>query len=73
MAKDQPLKPNISDKQSYYLVSAKLPAGLNGKYARIHLKAKTQKGECRAKDGWLVKIKKAAAEVAPEATPATKE
>ena len=71
-AKDQPLKLDIIDKKSYYQVSARLPAVLNGKYARIHLKAKTQKGECRSKDGWLIKIKKAA-DVATEAEPAAAE
>ena len=50
-------------------MTAKLPAVLNGKYARIHLKAKAQKGECRTKDGWLIKVKKAGA-VAEEAAPA---
>ena len=69
VAKDQPLELNIVDKKSYYKVTAKLPAVLNGKYARIHLKAKAQKGECRTKDGWLIKIKKAA-DVAEEAAPA---
>ncbi len=69
LAKDQPLDLNIVDKKSYYKVTAKLPAVLNGKYARIHLKAKAQKGECRTKDGWLIKIKKAA-DVAEEAAPA---
>lgn len=69
VAKDQPLELNIVDKKSYYQVTAKLPAVLNGKYARIHLKAKAQKGECRTKDGWLIKVKKAGA-VAEEAAPA---
>jgi len=72
VAKDQPLKLDIIDKKSYYQVSARLPAVLTGKYVRIHLKVKAQKGECRTKDGWLVKIKKAT-EVATEAAPATEE
>ena len=72
VAKDQPLKVNIVDRQSYYEVSAKLPAVLNGKYARIHLKAKAQKGFCITKDGWLIKIKKAA-DVTTEAEPKAEE
>ena len=72
VAKDQPLELDIIDRSSYYQVSARLPAVLNGKYVRIHLKVKAQKGECITKDGWLIKVKKAA-EVAPEATPATEE
>ncbi len=67
VAKDQPLKLNVVDKKSYYQVTAKLPAVLNGKYVRIHLKVKSQKGDCRNKDGWLVKVKKAT-EVVPAVT-----
>jgi len=72
VAKDQPLKLDIIDRSSYYQVSARLPAVLNGKYVRIHLKVKAQKGECITKDGWLIKVKKAA-EVATEAAPETEE
>ncbi|MFW5443810.1 MAG: hypothetical protein ACKE51_05845 [Methylococcaceae bacterium] len=70
VAKDQPLKIKYVDRQSYFEVSAKLPAVLTGKYARIHLKAKAQKGFCVSKDGWLIKIKKAAEieQPAPAAT-----
>lgn len=64
-AKNTPLKLTIVDKNSFYDVSAKLPASLTGKYARIHLKANNTP-ECKAKDGWLVKIRKSAA-VVPEA------
>jgi len=73
-AKDLPLKLDIIDRKSYYQVKTTLPAALTGKYARIHLKVKAQKGECRTKDGWLIKIKKAA-DVTPEAevAPATEE
>ena len=55
-AKNTPLKLNIVDKQSFYAVSAKLPAVLTGKYARIHLKANNTT-DCKAKDGWLIKIR----------------
>ena len=55
-AKNVPLKLNIVDKNSFYVVSAKLPASLNGKYARIHIKAHNTR-ECKAKDGWLIKIR----------------
>ncbi len=73
-AKDLPLKLDIIDRKSYYQVKTILPAALTGKYVRIHLKVKAQKGECRTKDGWLIKIKKAA-DVTPEAevAPATEE
>ncbi|MCK5354858.1 MAG: hypothetical protein KAJ63_07035 [Methyloprofundus sp.] len=55
-AKNIPLKLNIVDKNSFYAVSATLPASLTGKYARIHLKANNTV-ECKAKDGWLIKIR----------------
>ncbi len=54
------LKLSIDDREPFYRVSANLPAELNGKYARIDVRVKAQAGECVAKDGWLVKIKKAA-------------
>ncbi len=58
-AKNEKLDLNIVDRNSFYLVSAKLPASLSGKYARIDIKAKAQSGPCVAKDGWLIKINKA--------------
>ena len=66
IAKDQPLKLNIVDKNSFYQVSANLPAILNGKYARINLRVKAQGGTCIAQDGWLVKIKKASEVAEPK-------
>ncbi len=57
VAKNIPLQLNIEDKQSFYKVSANLPAELSGKFARIHLKATAMKGACDNKDGWLIKIR----------------
>lgn len=59
-AKNVPLELTIVDKNSFYAVSAALPASLTGKYARIHLKANNTT-ECKAKDGWLIKIRDKAA------------
>ena len=56
-AKNIPLTIKIVDKNSFYAVSATLPAALTGKYARIHVKAHNTP-ECTAKDGWLLKIRK---------------
>ncbi|WP_428356621.1 hypothetical protein [Methyloprofundus sp.] len=70
MAKNVPLELTIVDKNSFYAVSAKLPASLTGKYARIHVKAHNSV-ECKSKDGWLIKIRDKAANsetVAVEAT-----
>ena len=60
MAKNVPLELIIVDKNSFYDVSAKLPASLTGKYARIHVRAHNTR-ECMAKDGWLIKIRDKAA------------
>ena len=70
MAKNVPLELTIVDKNSFYDVSAKLPASLTGKYARIHIKANNTP-DCKAKDGWLIKIRDKAAgseAAAPEPT-----
>lgn len=62
IAKGQPLKLNIIDKQSFFAVSARLPAIFNDEYVRIHLRAKAKHGEgdCKTKGGWLIKVKKMA-------------
>jgi hypothetical protein len=57
-AKKIPLKFKFVNKEAYYVVTAKLPAELSGKYARINVDATAMMG-CLGKDGWLVKIKKA--------------
>ncbi len=57
--KDIKLKLDIDHRNIYTIVKIKLPAELSGKYARINLYAIAQKGECKSKDGWLIKIKKA--------------
>ena len=56
VAKNVPLELTIVDKNSFYDVSAKLPASLTGKYARIHVRAHNTV-ECKSKDGWLIKIR----------------
>ncbi len=72
VAKDVPLKLNIVNRDSFFAVSANLPASLTGRYVRIHLKANNTT-ECKAKDGWLLKVRdkpasseEVAAEIAPE-------
>ncbi|MDC9728904.1 MAG: hypothetical protein PSN04_06185 [Methyloprofundus sp.] len=60
VAKKIPLKFEIEHKDTFYEVTAKLPAELSGKYARISVDATAMMG-CLGKDGWLIKIKKAAA------------
>ncbi len=58
--KDIKLKLDIDNRKIYSVVTTKLPPELNGKYARVNVYALSQKGDCKSKDGWLIKIKKAA-------------
>lgn len=55
-AKNVPLEVSVENKMSFYEVTAKLPASLTGKYARIHVQADAPLG-CTGKDGWLLKIR----------------
>lgn len=55
-AKKIPLKVAVEDKQTFYYVTAKLPAELREGFARIHIEAKAMEGECIGQDGWLLKI-----------------
>ncbi len=67
--KDLKLKLDIDHRNTFTIVKATLPPELNGKYARINIYAMAQKGECKSKDGWLIKVKDAApvVEAEPEA------
>ena len=63
VAKNEPLELRVINKSSFHHVTATLPASLNGKYARINIKAvstKTKNGDCTGKGGFLVKIREAA-------------
>ncbi|MCK9606124.1 MAG: hypothetical protein M0R33_06685 [Methylomonas sp.] len=55
-AKKIPMQVEITDKQTFYYVTAKLPAELRDGYARIHVEAKSTEGDCIGTDGWLLKI-----------------
>lgn len=56
-AKKIPLKPIVVNKNSFYKVTAKLPAELRDGFARIDLIAQADNKECVGKDGWLIKLK----------------
>ncbi len=57
-----PLQLKIIDKMNFFVATAKMPASIIGKYARIHVRAKAKEGGCTGKDGWLLKVREAAAE-----------
>jgi hypothetical protein len=56
-AKGQKLALTVVNKVAYLLVTAKLPPDIRDGYARIHVTAKAEDGECVGSDGWLVKLK----------------
>jgi len=56
VAKKIPLKYKHEFKDSFYRITAKLPAELTGKYVRINVDATALMG-CVGKDGWLIKVK----------------
>lgn len=55
-AKKIPMQVEVTDKQTFYYVTAKLPAELRDGFARIHIEAKSTEGDCIGSDGWLLKI-----------------
>lgn len=54
-AKKKPLPFTVTDKNSFFLVNAKLPAEYNGQFVRIDVQVNARLG-CKGLDGWLVKI-----------------
>lgn len=67
-AKKTPMEVSVVDKMNFFVVTAKLPASLSDTYARIHITAKALDGGCFGQDGWLLKIKPAAAVADAEAS-----
>ena len=67
-AKKIPMKVEVTDKQTFYYVTAKLPAELREGYARIHIEARSTEGDCVGQDGWLIKIVDKASESATQAS-----
>ncbi len=53
--KKQSIETNINKTSSGYTVTGKLPASLQGSYARVNIKAKGT-NSCPVSDGWLLKI-----------------
>ena len=69
-AKKIPVDIVVEDKNAFYNVKGKLPASLQGTYARISIKAGSDPA-CDGQDGWLLKITDAEIESdEPEKKPA---
>lgn len=56
-AKKIPMKVEVNDKKTFYLVTAKLPKELTDGFVRIHIEAKSTEGDCIGQDGWLIKVR----------------
>ena len=54
-AKKQPIPFTVESNSSFHKVKSKLPASLNGSFARIDVSVKAVLG-CSDKTGWLVKV-----------------
>lgn len=55
-ARGEPIELEVTNRKTYILAKAKLPASLRDGYARIHVTARAEEGDCLGQDGWLVKI-----------------
>jgi hypothetical protein len=53
--KKQPLEFKLQSTSTFHKITAKLPASLNGNFARIDVSAKAVLG-CSDKTGWLIKV-----------------
>ena len=53
--KKQPLEFTVQSTSTFHKITAKLPASLNGNFARIDVSAKAVSG-CSDKTGWLIKV-----------------
>lgn len=60
--KNKPLKYKLENRNSFYRIISKIPAEYTGKFVRINAFV-TAKLECKSKDGWLVKVEGAKAQI----------
>ncbi len=60
-ARKVPMQVEVVDKMNFFVATAKLPAEVAGKYARVHVTALANEGRCLGQDGWLLKVKNATA------------
>jgi len=55
----------IENKNSFYLITSKIPAEYTGKFVRINASV-TAKLDCKGKGGWLIKVADAKSEIKAE-------
>ena len=67
-ARGLPMPVEAVNRKTYIMVKTRLPAEIRDGFARIHVTARAEEGECLGQDGWLIKIVESAASPAPAAT-----
>ncbi len=67
-AKKKKMAVKVENKNSFYLVTGKIPAEYTGKYLRIDVQVKARMG-CRGSDGWLIKVSNAIPTSVPTPAP----
>ena len=63
--KKKAIEYTIENKNSFYLITSKIPAEYTGKFVRINASV-TAKLDCKGKGGWLIKVADAKAETKAE-------
>ncbi len=63
--KKKAIKYTIENKNSFYLITSKIPAEYTGKFVRISANV-TAKLECKGQGGWLIKVADAKVETKAE-------
>jgi hypothetical protein len=70
-AKGEKMDLAILNRKTYIEVKTKLPASVGEGFARIHVTAKAEEGECAGQDGWLITVKDPNSAATPEQTAET--
>jgi hypothetical protein len=54
--RQQPVEISLDDKENFYLVKGKLPAGIKNEMVRISIRVKAKFSKCDADGGFLLKV-----------------
>ena len=57
--KGQKVEVSVKNKTTFLLATANVPADMEEGFARVHVAARAEDGNCLGQDGWLLKIKSA--------------
>jgi len=56
-AKGEKMDLDIQNRKTYIQVKTKLPDSVGEGFARIHVTARAEEGDCAGQDGWLIMVK----------------